>query len=56
MSFVYLPMFWFGCWISLGIESYPFGLAGLRKAAVKGTPTRAQGDPGRPAGYYPRYV
>ena len=26
MSFVYLHIIWFGCWIAFGIESYPFGL------------------------------
>jgi uncharacterized membrane protein len=26
MLFVYLHIIWFGCWIGLGVESYPFGL------------------------------
>lgn len=26
MAFVYLHVIWFGCWIGLGIEGYPFGL------------------------------
>jgi uncharacterized membrane protein len=26
MLFVYLHIIWFGCWIGLGIERYPFGL------------------------------
>ena len=26
MAFVYLHVVWFGCWIGLGIEKYPFGL------------------------------
>ena len=26
MAFVYLHILWFGCWIGLGIEHYPFGL------------------------------
>ena len=26
MAFVYLHMLWFGLWIGLGVESYPFGL------------------------------
>jgi uncharacterized membrane protein len=26
MSFVYIHLAWFGCWIGLGVESYPFGL------------------------------
>jgi uncharacterized membrane protein len=26
MLFVYLHMLWFGLWISLGVEKYPFGL------------------------------
>ena len=26
MSFVYLHIIWFGCWIGFGVESYPFGL------------------------------
>ena len=26
MSFVYLHLAWFGCWIGLGVEHYPFGL------------------------------
>jgi uncharacterized membrane protein len=26
MSFVYLHILWFGCWIGFGVESYPFGL------------------------------
>jgi uncharacterized membrane protein len=26
MTFVYLHVIWFGCWIGLGVEKYPFGL------------------------------
>ncbi len=26
MSFVYLHIAWFGCWIGFGVESYPYGL------------------------------
>jgi uncharacterized membrane protein len=26
MTFVYLHVIWFGCWIGLGVENYPFGL------------------------------
>jgi uncharacterized membrane protein len=26
MSFVYIHLAWFGCWIGLGVESYPYGL------------------------------
>ena len=26
MAFVYLHILWFGCWIALGVERYPFGL------------------------------
>jgi uncharacterized membrane protein len=26
MTFVYLHIIWFGCWIGFGVESYPFGL------------------------------
>ena len=26
MWFVYLHIIWFGCWIGLGVEKYPFGL------------------------------
>jgi uncharacterized membrane protein len=26
MSFVYIHIVWFGCWIGFGIESYPYGL------------------------------
>ncbi len=26
MTFVYLHVIWFGCWIGFGIEKYPFGL------------------------------
>ena len=26
MSFVYLHVIWFACWIGLGLEDYPFGL------------------------------
>jgi uncharacterized membrane protein len=26
MPFVYLHIVWFGCWIALGVEHYPFGL------------------------------
>ena len=26
MTFVYLHVIWFGCWIGLGVESYPYGL------------------------------
>ena len=26
MAFVYIHIIWFGCWIGLGVESYPFGL------------------------------
>ena len=26
MRFVYLHILWFGCWIGLGAEEYPFGL------------------------------
>jgi uncharacterized membrane protein len=26
MTFVYLHVAWFACWIGLGVESYPFGL------------------------------
>ena len=25
-AFVYLHVFWFGCWIGFGVEGYPFGL------------------------------
>ena len=26
MSFVYIHLAWFGCWIALRVESYPYGL------------------------------
>jgi uncharacterized membrane protein len=26
MAFVYIHVLWFGCWIGLGVEKYPFGL------------------------------
>jgi uncharacterized membrane protein len=26
MTFVYLHVIWFGCWIGFGVEGYPFGL------------------------------
>ena len=26
MAFVYIHMIWFGCWIGIGVEKYPFGL------------------------------
>jgi uncharacterized membrane protein len=26
MTFVYLHVVWFGCWIALGVERYPYGL------------------------------
>src|SRR3954463_10166777 len=26
MTFVYLHIIWFGCWIGFGVEDYPFGL------------------------------
>ena len=26
MTFVYLHIIWFGCWIGFGVESYPYGL------------------------------
>jgi uncharacterized membrane protein len=26
MTFVYLHVVWFGCWIGFGVESYPYGL------------------------------
>ena len=26
MTFVYLHILWFGCWIGFGVEAYPFGL------------------------------
>jgi uncharacterized membrane protein len=26
MTFVYLHVIWFGCWIGFGVESYPHGL------------------------------
>ena len=26
MTFVYLHIIWFGCWIALGVERYPYGL------------------------------
>ena len=26
MSFVYIHILWFGCWIGLGVENYPYGL------------------------------
>ena len=26
MRFVYIHIVWFGCWIALGVEGYPFGL------------------------------
>jgi uncharacterized membrane protein len=26
MAFVYLHVVWFGCWIGLGVEKYPYGL------------------------------
>jgi uncharacterized membrane protein len=26
MLFVYIHIIWFGCWIGLGVENYPFGL------------------------------
>jgi uncharacterized membrane protein len=26
MRFVYLHIVWFGCWIGLGVEQYPYGL------------------------------
>jgi uncharacterized membrane protein len=29
MAFVYIHIIWFGCWIGLGIEHYPYGLLTL---------------------------
>jgi uncharacterized membrane protein len=26
MAFVYIHLFWFGCWIGFGVERYPYGL------------------------------
>ena len=26
MTFVYIHLLWFGCWIVFGVEGYPFGL------------------------------
>jgi len=26
MTFVYVHIIWFGCWIAFGVEDYPFGL------------------------------
>jgi uncharacterized membrane protein len=26
MRFVYIHILWFGCWIALGVENYPYGL------------------------------
>ena len=26
MTFVYIHVLWFGCWIGFGVERYPFGL------------------------------
>jgi uncharacterized membrane protein len=26
MTFVYLHVIWFGCWVGFGVEKYPFGL------------------------------
>ena len=26
MTFVYIHIIWFGCWIGFGVEDYPFGL------------------------------
>jgi uncharacterized membrane protein len=26
MAFVYIHLVWFGCWIGLGVEKYPYGL------------------------------
>jgi uncharacterized membrane protein len=26
MTFVYIHVLWFGCWIAFGVEKYPFGL------------------------------
>ena len=26
MAFVYIHIVWFGCWIGLGVEKYPYGL------------------------------
>ena len=26
MAFVYIHVVWFGCWIGLGVEKYPYGL------------------------------
>jgi uncharacterized membrane protein len=26
MRFVYIHLLWFGCWIGLGVEKYPYGL------------------------------
>jgi uncharacterized membrane protein len=26
MAFVYIYLAWFGCWIGLGVERYPYGL------------------------------
>ena len=26
MAFVYIHVIWFGCWIGLGVEKYPYGL------------------------------
>jgi uncharacterized membrane protein len=26
MTFVYIHVIWFGCWIGFGVESYPYGL------------------------------
>src|SRR6478609_491137 len=29
MAFVYIHIVWFGCWIGLGVEHYPYGLLTL---------------------------
>ena len=26
MAFVYIRVIWFGCWIGVGVEKYPYGL------------------------------
>ena len=51
MTFVYMHILWFGCWIGLGAEDYPFGLLTMivslelsRRILRLTTEVRAYGD------------
>jgi hypothetical protein len=47
MTFVYIHIVWFGCWIGFGVEKYPFGLLTMIVSANAANPNRRRG-PDRP--------